>query len=106
MRAAVIEDADPARAVAKRDQLLAQSIRRSGSPSAVSSVDRQAGSQYWRIRAPIGVPGPTRVSNSFSAAVVVLRLLWCWLRENFVSPDLCRIRRPADGRRPNPPRSA
>jgi len=42
------------------------SIKRSGSPSASSSDDRQAGSQYWRMRAPIGVPGPMRVRKSFS----------------------------------------
>src|SRR5258708_39761698 len=47
------------------------SIRRSGSPSATSSDDRQAGSQYCRISVPIGVPGPTRVSSSFSACEVI-----------------------------------
>jgi hypothetical protein len=47
------------------------SISRSGSPSATSSADRQAGIQYCRSSVPIGVPGPIRVRNSFSAAVVI-----------------------------------
>src|SRR5579863_2126309 len=45
------------------------SIRRSGAPSAFSSSDLQAGSQYSRIIAPIGVPGPTRVKSSLSPTV-------------------------------------
>src|SRR6516225_2541601 len=48
-----------------------RSISRIGSPSALSSDDRQAGTQYCRIRLPIGVPGPTCVNSSFSAAVVI-----------------------------------
>src|ERR1051326_3088363 len=52
------------------------SIRRTGSPSVMSSDDRHAGSQYWRIMLPIGVPGPTLVSNSFSLCEV---MFWCLL---------------------------
>src|SRR6266446_6932843 len=48
---------------------------RIGSPSALSSEDRQAGTQYCRISSPIGVPGPTRVSNSFSICEVISWLL-------------------------------
>jgi len=54
-----------------------RSISRTGSRSATSSDDRQAGIQYWRIRAPIGVPGPTRVSSSFSACEVILSSSRC-----------------------------
>src|SRR5215204_4182606 len=34
-----------------------------------SSEDKTAGTQYSRIRLPIGVPGPTRQSSSFSSRV-------------------------------------
>src|SRR5689334_22736666 len=40
-------------------------IRR-GQPSASSSEETKAGSQYWRIRFPMGVPGPTRQRTSLS----------------------------------------
>src|SRR5579875_1838612 len=42
---------------------------RTGAPSASSAAERSAGVQYSRSISPIGVPGPTRVSNSFSARV-------------------------------------
>src|SRR5262245_1290838 len=39
-----------------------------GGPSASgSSLDMSAGIQYWRIRFPIAVPGPTRQSSSLSS---------------------------------------
>src|SRR5260370_14936039 len=41
---------------------------RTGSPSAAgNSSPSMAGSQYSRNRLPMGVPGPTRVINSFSS---------------------------------------
>jgi hypothetical protein len=40
---------------------------RSGSPSAFSSDDKQAGTQYCRISAPIGVPGSVDRYHSMSA---------------------------------------
>src|SRR5579872_6279548 len=44
-----------------------RSRTRSGSLSARgSSSDLAAGIQYWRIRSPIGVPGPMRVRYSLS----------------------------------------
>ena len=53
--------------VAEGDEVLAQqpdahrrAVRRR------QLVEQQAGIQYWRIRSPIGVPGPTRVSSSLS----------------------------------------
>src|SRR5579883_3067306 len=39
----------------------------SGAPSDVTSSDRTAGIQYWRMRSPISVPGPMRHSVSLSA---------------------------------------
>src|SRR5258708_6786354 len=42
------------------------SIRRIGAPSRCSSDDIAAGSQYCRIRLPIGVPAPTRTRSSLS----------------------------------------
>src|SRR5918992_3852548 len=45
---------------------------RSGGPSgAGSSEDMRAGIQYWRMRSPMGVPGPTRVSSAFSSALSI-----------------------------------
>src|SRR5215213_8493186 len=46
-----------------------RSMSRIGSPSAFNSDERQARVQYSRIRLPMGVPGPTRVSISLLAAV-------------------------------------
>src|SRR3979409_140993 len=41
---------------------------RTGSESAAgNSEESMAGSQYWRIRLPIGVPGPTLVTRSLSS---------------------------------------
>src|ERR1051325_4810344 len=41
---------------------------RSGEPSGSgSSLESAAGIQYWRISAPIGVPGPTRQRSSLSS---------------------------------------
>src|SRR5580658_4969206 len=42
------------------------SMRRIGAPSAFSSDDIAAGSQYCRISPPITVPGPTRTRSSLS----------------------------------------
>ena len=43
---------------------------RSGEPSGTSnSEDMKAGIQCSRMRLPMGVPGPTLVSSSFSSAV-------------------------------------
>src|SRR3989441_4520301 len=42
------------------------SMRRIGAPSRANSDDIAAGSQYCRIRLPIGVPGPTRTRSSLS----------------------------------------
>src|SRR4051794_39296422 len=42
------------------------SIRRIGSPSAFSSDDIAAGTQYCRINSPMIVPGPTRTRSSLS----------------------------------------
>src|SRR5262245_2207959 len=62
------------------------SITRTGSESGDGTSDESmAGTQYWRIRSPIGEPGPTRVTSSLSSllsmrapqvaldAVIVLR---------------------------------
>src|SRR5712692_1018221 len=51
------------------------SANRTGSPSAISSDERQAGTQYCRNKAPIGVPGPICVNNSFSDDVVMSSVL-------------------------------
>src|SRR3979409_821996 len=41
---------------------------RTGSESGRGNSEASmAGSQYWRIRLPIGVPGPTRVTSSLSS---------------------------------------
>src|SRR6185437_12350971 len=40
-----------------------------GAPSRSSAAERIAGIQYSRSISPIGVPGPTRVSNSFCSRV-------------------------------------
>ena len=45
---------------------------RTGGPSRSISDDFSAGIQYSRISAPIGVPGPTRVSSAPSLAVVMV----------------------------------
>src|SRR5215212_6257512 len=50
------------------------SISRIGGPSAFSSDDIAAGSQYCRISLPIVVPGPTRTRSSLS-----LRFIACVL---------------------------
>jgi hypothetical protein len=47
------------------------SISRIGAPSGASSEDSIAGSQYCRIRSPITVPGPMRVSSVRSIVVVI-----------------------------------
>jgi hypothetical protein len=44
---------------------------RSGRPSASSLAERHAGTQYSRSIAPIGVPGPIRVSSSLSAWFII-----------------------------------
>ena len=41
--------------------------RSGGQSGAGSSSDRIAGIQYWRMRLPIGVPGPTRHRSSLSS---------------------------------------
>src|SRR4029453_16852404 len=51
------------------------------SPSAFNSEERQARVQYSRIRLPIGVPGPTRVSISLLAAVSMVSSRFVRLRD-------------------------
>src|SRR5579871_4790198 len=52
------------------------SFTRTGGPSGLgSSVESSAGVQYCRMSSPIGVPGPTRVSSSFSSFDSIRRLL-------------------------------
>src|SRR5258708_37273602 len=75
MRAAVIEHADPPCAVAKGISRSPSSITRSGSPSALSSDDRQARPPYCRISAPHRGPGPTRGSQSVFICGVISLLL-------------------------------
>src|SRR5438093_9737153 len=49
---------------------------RSGEPSGSgSSLESAAGTQYWRMRAPIGVPGPTRQRSSLSSRLSMAGLL-------------------------------
>ena len=48
------------------------SIRRIGSPSAFSSDDIAAGTQYCRINSPMIVPGPTRTRSSLSFLFIVI----------------------------------
>ena len=72
MGAAMIHDADPARTVAERDQLFAEQHQPDRIAVGLNSDDSSAGIQYCRNISPIGVPGPTRVSNSLSAAVVTI----------------------------------
>src|SRR5580700_6083637 len=50
------------------------SMRRIGAPSRWSSDDIAAGSQYCRIRLPIGVPAPTRTRSSLSFRRIALIL--------------------------------
>ena len=38
---------------------------------AASSLDTRAGNQSWRMKVPITVPGPTRVSSSLSALCIL-----------------------------------
>jgi hypothetical protein len=74
MRAAVIHDATRPELSRKAMSFSPSSISRIGAPSRASSRDSAAGSQYCRMSSPITVPGPTRVSSSLSAAVVIVRL--------------------------------
>src|SRR3989304_5392129 len=62
---------------------------RSGGPSgAGSSRLMRTGSQYWRRRSPIGVPGPTRQRSSLSWALSIghLASLSRSVRENASRP--------------------
>ena len=43
-----------------------RSFTRTGGQSGGSSSEVMAGSQYWRMRSPMGAPGPTLVSSSLS----------------------------------------
>ena len=45
--------------------------RSGGQSGEGSSSERSAGIQYWRIRLPIGVPGPTRQRISFLLLSIV-----------------------------------
>src|SRR5579871_2835342 len=48
------------------------SFTRTGGPSGLgSSVESRAGIQYCRMSSPTGVPGPTRVSSSFSSRLAI-----------------------------------
>src|SRR3954447_16882259 len=47
------------------------SASRIGSPSALSSADIAAGTQYCRINSPMTVPGPTRTRSSLSFLFMV-----------------------------------
>src|SRR5690606_19034052 len=44
-------------------------MRTGGQSGAGSSSERMAGIQYWRMRLPMGVPGPTLQSSSLSLAL-------------------------------------
>jgi hypothetical protein len=59
----MLHDADRPSVSRKAISCSPSSISRIGSPSALSSDDRQAGIQYSRIRLPMGVPGPTREAS-------------------------------------------
>ena len=48
-------------------------MRRGGQSGAGSSSDLMAGSQYWRNRLPIIVPGPIRVSSSLSRSLSIAK---------------------------------
>src|SRR5208282_4226486 len=71
MRAFLIHNADTARRIAKAINCSPSSLSRNGAPSGASSDDMSAGIQYSRMSSPIGVPGPTLVRTSESAAVVI-----------------------------------
>ena len=77
MRAEFVDQADAAVAVAERDEILAeQSDAHRRAVRLGSSQDRQAGIQYRRIALPIGVPGPTRVTSSFSSVSASAISFW------------------------------
>jgi hypothetical protein len=42
-----------------------------GQSGAGNSLGMSAGIQYWRMKLPIGVPGPTRHMYSFSSALSI-----------------------------------
>jgi hypothetical protein len=47
-------------------------VRRGGQSGSGSSSDLTAGIQYWRIKSPIGVPGPIRVRYSLSCRLSIV----------------------------------
>jgi hypothetical protein len=106
MRAAVIEDADPPRTVAKRDQLLAQE-HQAQRIAVGGQFRRQTGRQpilaHQSAHRGAGSDAGQQFVFGCSGHVAAPAVL---VARKSVSPDICRIRRPADGRRPNPPRSA
>ena len=58
MRTVVLDQTDLAVGVSKTDELLTDKQDSNWSESgAGTSEDSMAGTQYWRIRSPIGVPG-------------------------------------------------
>ena len=70
----LVDDADAAFRIAKRDQILAQQPQ--PQLDAIGSrklVGNQRGSQYRRMRSPIGVPGPVRVRSSLSSSLIMAR---------------------------------
>jgi hypothetical protein len=54
---------------------LRRRMRRGGQSGEGNSALWTAGIQYWRMRLPIGVPGPQRVIISLSAALSIFTLL-------------------------------
>src|SRR5579883_2955340 len=65
----------------------------SGAPSDVTSSDRTAGIQYWRMRSPISVPGPMRHSSSLSALLSMVPLPSQNAAERHVDPAAHLVRR-------------
>ena len=59
--------------------------RRGGPSGSASSSERMAGSQYCRMRLPIGVPGPIRHRYSLSA-LLSIRSILTWRRVSDGSP--------------------
>src|SRR5689334_22337830 len=64
------------------------SISRTGGPSALSSEESTAGTQYSRMKLPISVPGPTRVRSSLSLISAMTALPT--MRNQFRKASACR----------------
>src|SRR5206468_2522720 len=76
--------------------------RNGGQSGEASSSERTAGIQYWRMRSPPGVPGPTRQSRSLSCWLSIAYLRWgrsflgACLRQLYTATTAERTRRYAD----------